>query len=71
MELIKQLSTDKLEQICNDGLLWNKYNPEQQYKSLLYRATSLIQEQHEDEVILVRDVLDMASVELMCRKQIS
>lgn len=71
MELIKQLSTNRLEQICNDGLLWNEYSTDQKYRSLLYRATSLIQEQHEDEIILTRDVLDMASVELLRRKTLN
>lgn len=70
MELIKQLSTDKLEQICYDGLLWSEYTEEQQYKSLLYRTTSLIQEHQEDKITLTRDVLDDVSVELLRRKQI-
>ena len=71
MELIKQLSTDRLEQICYDGLLWSEYSNDQKYRSLLHRITSLIQEQHEDEIILTRDVLDMASVELLRRKTLN
>lgn len=71
MELIKQLSIDKLEQICNDGLLWKNYTSEQQYNSLLYKVTSLIQELHEDNIILTRDVLDCVSVELIRRKQLN
>ena len=69
MEIIKQLSTDRLKQICNDGVLWNEYSTDQKCRSLLYRTTSLIQEANEDRLILTRDVLDQATVELLKRKQ--
>ena len=50
---------------------WNEYSTDQKYRSLLHRTTSLIQEHHEDEIILTRDVLDMASVELLRRKTLN
>ena len=69
MDIIKQLSNDKLKQIYTDGILWNEYSADQKYRSFLYKITNHIQAIHGDSIVLVNDVLCFATEELFSRQK--
>lgn len=71
MNIINKFSTEQLEQICYDALLWNRYDEERKQNSLLNKTKIEVQQQTKDKSISNKEIVNMTTVELLRRKTLN